>query len=725
MDENQGRRQKKGTRVVVSVILLLVILFFVIDVFLRGSAEFSPGKVTSILLAALQFIVLLLALILFFVLGRYLVKLYLERKQKVVGSHFKTKLVIFFTALSFIPTLLLFIFTSRIINNSIEQWFRLDITRLVKDTRAVADGFYATTSDETFHFAQQLAREIQRSELADPARRPRLEDFVKGKLNEYRLDEISLFLGGEELFSLLNPNLPLQDYRDLNADEVRKAHLGLDLNDITPMGAGEFVRRGVSFIDPKMGAVLVTAGKFLPQNLTQKMNSIMALDERYRMRGTQRDLTKTLYTLTLIFVTLIIVFTAIWIGFHIAKSITVPIEKLAYATKEVSRGNLAIKIEDPASDEIGTLIDSFNQMTADLRKGEEEVAAKTAEVAARQRTIETVLNAISTGVIALDARGIVATINPAAREMLDLPEKNATGRPYRDLLASERYRALRAAIETAFVNRARISDREIPMTMGVQTKTLSLNLTPLRKPEEDFSGLIVAVDDLTQLITAQKIAAWKEVAQRVAHEIKNPLTPIQLNAERIIRNIHKGDPSGGEVVAEGARVIIQEAQTIKALVDEFSDFARLPKIHLQPASLGDILRQVANLFRGIYADIVFEIRIAPDVPAEIQLDAEQIKRVFINLIDNAIDAMNKKGTITLQADYDRDSRRVRATVTDTGPGISVEDPEKIFLPTFSTNKKGRGLGLAIVSQIIREHDGLIRAENNRPMGAKFTIELPA
>jgi len=172
-------------------------------------------------------------------------------------------------------------------------------------------------------------------------------------------------------------------------------------------------------------------------------------------------------------------------------------------------------------------------------------------------------------------------------------------------------------------------------------------------------------------------------------------------------------------------VIIQEAQTIKALVDEFSDFARLPKIHLQPASLGDIIRQVANLFRGIYADIVFEIRIAPDVPAEIRLDAEQIKRVFINLIDNAIDAMNKKGTITLQADYDRDSRRVRATVTDTGPGISVEDPEKIFLPTFSTKKKGRGLGLAIVSQIIREHDGLIRAENNRPMGAKFTIELPA
>jgi two-component system nitrogen regulation sensor histidine kinase NtrY len=724
METSQDQRQKKGTRILVAVIVLLVILFFVIDIFIRGSAEFSPGKVTGILLTALQFIVLVLALILFFVLGRNLIKLYLERKRRVVGSHFKTRLVIFFTALSFVPTLLLFIFTSRLINNSIDQWFRIDISRMIKDTRAVADGFYATTSEETLHFAQQLAREIRRQDLAVPARRPQLEEFVKTRLSEYRLDEISLFLEDEELFSMLNPNLPLQDYRDLNADDVRRAHLGDELADIKPMGSGEFVRRGVSFTTPKQGAVLVTAGKFLPQNLTQKMNSIMAQDERYSMRGTQRDLTKTLYTLTLILVTLLIVFTAIWIGFHIAKSITVPIEKLAYATKEVSRGNLSVKIEDPASDELGTLIDSFNQMTADLRTGQEQVAQKTAEVAARQRTIQTVLNAISTGVIALDAHGVVTTINPAARQMLDLADKPADGRSYRDVLGAEPYRGLCAAIDTALKNRTKISDREIPMSLG-QVKTFSLTLTPLRRPEEDFSGLIVALDDLTQLITAQKIAAWKEVAQRVAHEIKNPLTPIQLNAERILRNFKKGEAGSGEVVEEGARVIIQEAQTIKSLVDEFSDFARLPKTNLQPVSLADILRQVAALFRGIFTEVAFDIRIDPDVPAEMPLDAEQIKRVFINLIDNAIDAMNKKGTIALLAAYDRDARHVLVTVADTGPGLPVEDRDKIFLPTFSTKKKGRGLGLAIVSQIVREHDGLIRVENNRPAGAKFIIELPA
>lgn len=725
MDAGQDQRQKKGTRVVVGIILLLIVLFFVIDVFLRGSAEFSPGRVTNILLTALQFIVLLLSVILTFVLGRYLVKLSFERKHKIAGAHFKTRLVIFFTALSFIPTLLLFFFSSRVINNSIEQWFRIDISSLVKDTRAVADGFYSTTSDETLHFAQQLAREIQTRGLADPAVRPRLESYIKSQLNEYKLDEISLFLENEELFSLLNPNLPLQDYRDLNAEDVRRAQLGQSLVDIKPMGAGELVRRGFSFNDPKLGSVLVTAGKFLPESLTKKMNSIMALDERYSMRGTQRDMTKTLYTLTLIFVTMIIVFTAIWIGLQLAKSITVPIQKLANATKEVSRGNLSVKIEDPATDELGTLIDSFNQMIADLRTGQEQVAQKTSEVGARQRTIETVLNAISTGVIALDARGLVTTINPAAREMLDLPDKDPAGQPFRDVLDPEKFRDLGAAIDTALKNRTKISDREIQMVLGGQFKTISLSLTPLRKPGEDFSGMIIALDDLTQLINAQKIAAWKEVAQRVAHEIKNPLTPIQLNAERIIRNFRKGDPAAADVIEEGARGIIQEAQAIKALVDEFSDFARLPKINLQPASLGDILRQVAALFRGIFADVAIEVRVDPAVPAEIRLDAEQIKRAFINLIDNAIDAMNKSGTVTLQASFEPEARRVLVAVADTGPGVPAEDTSKIFLPTFSTKKKGRGLGLAIVSQIVREHEGSIRVESNRPSGAKFIIEWPA
>jgi two-component system, NtrC family, nitrogen regulation sensor histidine kinase NtrY len=716
--------KKTGSRAIGGIILILIVLFLIIDFFLRRSTVFSPTNVTDILLVLLQIVVLLLALILFFVLGRNLIKLYLERKRKVAGSHFKTKLVIFFTALSFIPTLLLFLFTSDLIKRNIEQWFNPDINRILDDAKNVADGFYITTSDLTLHYAKQLSAEIKRQNLVAPENRAKLEAFIRAKLGEYNLDEIGIFVEDEELFTYLNPNLPLQDYQDLKANAIKLAHLGETVNDIRPMGTGEFVRRGVSAGLPNIGNVLVTTGKFLPQNYAQKINTLSAFVQRYRQRS-QKDMFKTVYLMTLVFVTMLIVFAATWIGFHIARSITVPIEKLAQATKEVSKGNLTVRVEDPASDEIGTLIDSFNQMIFDLKEGQQNIAQKTAEQEARKQYIETILNTINTGVIALDAQGAITTINPAAHDMLALPDKSVEGRHFKDVLSLDLYKDFIKNIDSAMKAKYRLSDKEIRLVLNGQQTTISLTVSPLKQPGREFSGMIIVLDDLSQLINAQKIAAWKEVAQRVAHEIKNPLTPIQLNAERIIKNLKKADPSCGEIVEQGARVIIQEAQTIKALVDEFSDFARLPKINLQPASLHDIIGQVVTMFRGIFADVQFEVAFSEAVPASLQLDTEQMKRVFINLIDNAIDAMNKKGKISIHTFYVHEAHQVKIEVADTGPGIPIEDKDRLFLPHFSTKKKGTGLGLAIVSQIIKEHNGSVQAQNNRPNGAKFIIELPA
>jgi two-component system nitrogen regulation sensor histidine kinase NtrY len=715
---------KKGSRIIGGIIIALIILFLTIYYFFRQSTEFSPTNVTNILLTSLQIIVLLLALILFFVLGRNLIKLYLERKRKIAGSHFKTKLVIFFTALSFIPTLLLFLFTSDLINRNIEQWFKPDINKILDDAKTVADGFYVTTSELTLHYAQQLSREIRRQNLVAPENRAKLEELIRNKLSEYRLDEIGIFLEEEELFAYYNPNLPFQDYQELKANLIKRAHLGEPISDIKPMGTGEFVRRGISVNLPNIGNVLITTGKFLPQNYAQKINTLSAFVQRYRGRY-QKDLAKTSYLMILIFVTMLIVFAATWIGFHIAKSITVPIEKLVQATKEVSKGNLSVKVEDPASDEIGTLIESFNQMISDLKTSQENIAQKTAEQEARKQYIETILNAINTGVIALDAQGSITTINPSARDMLAISGKNVTGRHYKDILSHDHYRDFLKNIDAAMKSKYRLADKEIQLVLNGQQTTIALTLTPLKQPGQDFSGMIVVLDDLSQLIKAQRMAAWKEVAQRVAHEIKNPLTPIQLNAERIIKNLKRAEPGGSDVIDQGARVIIQEAQTIKSLVDEFSDFARLPKINLQPASVHDIIGQVVTMFRGIFADVQFDMALSPDVPASLQLDPEQMKRVFINLIDNAIDAMNKKGKIFIHTFYDREANQVRIEVSDTGPGILIDDKDKLFLPHFSTKKKGTGLGLAIVSQIIKEHNGAVQVHNNRPGGAKFTLQLPA
>ena len=716
--------KKNGSRIIGGIIIALIILFLTIYYFFRQSTEFSPTNVTNILLTSLQIIVLLLALILFFVLGRNLIKLYLERKRKIAGSHFKTKLVIFFTALSFIPTLLLFLFTSDLITRNIEQWFKPDINKILDDAKTVADGFYVTTSELTLHYAQQLSREIRRQNLVASENRAKLEELIRNKLSEYRLDEIGIFLEEEELFAYYNPNLPFQDYQELKANLIKRAHLGEPISDIKPMGTGEFVRRGVSVNLPNIGNVLVTTGKFLPQNYAQKINTLSAFVQRYRGRY-QKDLAKTSYLMILIFVTMLIVFAATWIGFHIAKSITVPIEKLVQATKEVSKGNLSVRVEDPASDEIGTLIESFNQMISDLKTSQENIAQKTAEQEARKQYIETILNAINTGVIALDAQGSITTINPSARDTLAISGKNVTGRHYKDILSHDRYRDFLKNIDAAMKFKYRLADKEIQLVLNGQQTTIALTLTPLKQPGQDFSGMIVVLDDLSQLIKAQRMAAWKEVAQRVAHEIKNPLTPIQLNAERIIKNLKRAEPGGSDVIDQGARVIIQEAQTIKSLVDEFSDFARLPKINLQPASVHDIIGQVVTMFRGIFADVQFDMVLSPDVPASLQLDPEQMKRVFINLIDNAIDAMNKKGKIFIHTFYDREANQVRIEVSDTGPGILIEDKDKLFLPHFSTKKKGTGLGLAIVSQIIKEHNGAVQVHNNRPGGAKFTLQLPA
>jgi len=716
--------RKKGPRVIGAIIILLIVLFFTIEFFIRESQEFSPTRLTSVLLSSLQIIVLLLGLILFFILGRNMVKLYLERKRKVVGSHFKTKLVIFFIALSFIPTLLLFFFASDFVSRNIEQWFQTPLDKLLDDTKSVADGFTLNTEELAEHYARQLSRAIMAGKLINPENRPALRDFIRGKLTEYRLDEIGIFLDDEELFSYINPNMPLQDYRDLKANIVKRAQLGEAFRSVETMGSGTMIRRGASFSMPSVGSVLVTTGKFLPQNYAQKMNNITSYVQRYRLLKTQKNPVKTFYLMTLIFLTLLIIFAASWIGFHLAKSITVPIEKLAQATREVSRGNLDVKVEDPASDEIGTLIDSFNQMIFDLKTSQMSIAQKTSELESRKRYIETILDNITTGVIALDAKGAITTMNPSAREMLAVSEKDVIGKSYRTILGSARYAEALKNIDWGMKNRYKLADKEISIPADGQMTHLALALSPLKQTDGEFSGLIVVLDDLTQLIKAQKIAAWKEVAQRVAHEIKNPLTPIQLSAERIIKNLQKGEPGHQGVIEEGARTIIQEARTIKSLVDEFSNFARMPKVQLQSADIHQIIDQTLALFKGIFTDIEFEVDYSSEVPASVPIDPEQIKRAIINVLDNSIDAMNKKGRIGIRTSFDKEPQRVTIEIVDSGPGISVDDKFRLFLPHYSTKKKGMGLGLAIVNQIIRDHNGSVNIENNKPHGAKFTIQIP-
>ena len=715
----------KGPRVIGFIIVFLIILFFGIEFFVRETQQFSPTTMTNVLLASLQIIVLLLFLILLFVLGRNLVKLYMERKRKVPGAHFKTKLVLFFIALTLIPTLLLFFFASDLISRNIEQWFKTPIDRILEDTRSLSESIYQSSDDVTLHYAEQLNNAIRARDLVDVRNRGPMMDFVREKLKEYKVDEIGVYLDEGELFAYMNPDLPLKYYRDLDTNFVKLAHLGEKIRTIDDMGTGEMIRRGVSYNIPETGNLLVVVSKFLPQSYAEKIENIRAYVDRYRQLKIQRNPVKTFYLLTLIFITLLIVFAASWIGFQLAKGITVPIEKLAYATKEVSKGNLDVRVEDPASDEIGIFIESFNQMISDLKESQHNIAQKTAELEGRKQYIETVLNNVTTGVVTLDAKGTISTINPSARTMLGLEDKNPVGKDHTSVLSDARYQGLVKQIRRGMTNRYQTTDKEIKIKLATQNVTLALSMSPLRLADSRFSGMILVLDDLTQLIQAQKIAAWKEVAQRVAHEIKNPLTPIQLSAERILKKIKKEDNHWSKAIEEGANTIVQEAGAIKSLVDEFSNFARMPKIQLQEADINDIIHQAIAPFRGIFSEVKFQTDFAADIPLSIKVDPEQMRRVFINLFDNAIDAMNKQGNVEIRTTYDKLQQRVSIEISDSGPGISDEDKEKLFLPYFSTKKKGTGLGLAIVNQIVSEHKGSIQVEDNKPTGARFVIQLPA
>ncbi|MBN1222630.1 MAG: HAMP domain-containing protein, partial [Candidatus Aminicenantes bacterium] len=504
--------KRKGPRVIGAFIILLIILFFAIEFFIRETQQFSPTSMTNVLLTSLQIIVLLLFLVLLFVFGRNLIKLVLERKRKVAGAHFKTKLLLFFITLSLIPTLLLFLFASDLIRRNIEQWFRTPIDKILNDTKSLADGFYLNSEEIAFHYAQQLSRAIQEQGLINLDRRQPLMDFVRTKLKEYKLDEIGIYLDEEELFSYLNPDLPLQDYRDLTLNLIKRAQLGEKFKRIDSMGNGEMIRTGESIQVADVGNLLVVTGKFLPQNYAQRIGNITAYVQRYQLLKLQKNPVQNFYFLTLIFVTLLIIFAASWLAFQLAKGITVPIEKLAKATKEVSRGNLDVRVESPASDEVGILVESFNQMITDLKEGQRNIAQKTSELAARKKYIETILHNITTGVISLNATGVITTINPSAREMLGLKEQKLVGENYVDVLGGSEYAEIVENIQRGLNKKYPLSNKEIKLNISGQNAVFALTLSALRQANNQFTGLIVVLENLTQLIKAQKIVAWKEVA---------------------------------------------------------------------------------------------------------------------------------------------------------------------------------------------------------------------
>jgi two-component system nitrogen regulation sensor histidine kinase NtrY len=489
--------------------------------------------------------------------------------------------------------------------------------------------------------------------------------------------------------------------------------------------ASPVLRRGGGEV---AGAVVVSY--FIPKSLAATLDDVNQQANVYQQAEAQKEPIQDLYLSFFVMVSLLLLLASTWLGLYLAKRITVPVGELVEATERVMAGDLDHPVSGAAVDELGLLMESFNRMTAKLKASQEHIETsrrdlevKNQELDRRRRYMEAVLENITAGIISFDRDGFVTRLNQAATRMLDL-RGSLVGRHYRDLFRDEDLSQFRQLLDEMRSAEGQTPiEEELDVTLSGRELHLAVYLTPVSGAGAEPSGLLMVLDDLTQLLRAQKVAAWREVARRLAHEIKNPLTPIQLSAQRIRKHFLARSAELPRVVEEGTGTIIEEVDSLKNLVDEFSQFARMPSVAAESQDLAQLLRGTLELYDGLFPELELRRDLAEGLP-RVLVDAELIRRVFINVIDNAIEANGGKGEVVVSTRYDARLQVARVDIADDGPGVAPGDRDKLFMPYYSTKRRGSGLGLAIVKRIVAEHRGRVRVEENHPRGARFVIELP-
>jgi two-component system nitrogen regulation sensor histidine kinase NtrY len=535
------------------------------------------------------------------------------------------------------------------------------------------------------------------------------------------------------LVDVASPLLP-PGWSQASADRLagRAAARTDDAPIIESVGGGGELVRVARLVTAPSGRVtgVVVASEYLSGDLADRSRRMTRAYEDYTQLRVLKQPLAGVYVSFFVMVTLLILVGSTWMGLYLAKRITRPVQMLSEAAREIGAGHYDHRIEHAATDEFGSMVDAFNAMAGELASSRRrleraslELERKHEEGEGRRRYIEAILERIATGVVSIDRSGRIGTINPAALRLLEV-EPSSVGRAAVDVFAREDLAPINEVLAQAARARMDSFAQEVALVRDGRERHVAAVATRVAGSDGSFDGTVLVVDDVTPLIRAQKVAAWREVARRLAHEIKNPLTPIQLSAERLRRKLGDLDPAVHDLVQECTSTIIGEVESLKGLVDEFSQFARMPAPRAVPTDLHGLLQETLALYDGLFGSVVIERRFDPAV-AQVRVDAEQFKRVVINLVDNAIEAMNRDGTIVVETSRDTANSVVRLVVADTGPGIPEAERDKLFLPYYSTKGRGSGLGLAIVRRIIAEHGGSVEVADNVPHGTRFTIELPA
>ena len=712
---------------------MLVVVFTSVLVFftgMRGEA-LMPENLLVFSLTNLNAILLLL---LIFLVVRNVVKLFFELRRGIWGSRLRTKLVIAFVGLSLVPTLLLFWVSIGFISNTIENWFSFKVENSLEEAFSVAEVYYNTAGENALYYGRQISEQITSNKLLNDANLENLRAFVAAKQVEYKLGVVEVFSSQqEELLKVMNPEIPDTSFISAESDLVRQGMIGKEVIRVQPAGDGDIIRGVVPVHSTWKHSDIVgvvVANYYIEKSLVGKMDTIQRAFQEYKQLKIYKKPIKRLYVILLSVVTLLIVFSATWFGFHLSKVITVPISSLAEATTQIAQGNLDFEIEDTSDDEIGALVKSFNQMTCDLRSSNRQVEITTdnlrdtiRELDHRRRYVEILLNNVAAGVVSLNTDGVITACNKSAERMLQVQEDDAVGRRYEKALEAEALQHLRDFVHEMTSHQMRSLERQLTLAFPSATTFLYVRATMLFDGEGNSIGMVLVAEDLTHLQQAQRAFAWREVARRIAHEVKNPLTPIKLSAQRLRKKFGPQIQQDARVFEECTTTIIDEVDQLKVMVNEFSNFARMPATNPVPNDLNAIIEEALVLYREAHKQVVFDFHADLGI-ARLSLDRDQMKRALINLLDNALASMDNDGTVTVTTAYDKPRDMVIVEMADSGCGVPAELKSKLFEPYFSTREEGTGLGLAIVNTIVCDHGGYIRVRDNEPAGTCFVIELP-
>jgi two-component system, NtrC family, nitrogen regulation sensor histidine kinase NtrY len=710
-------RYRKDPRFIIALPLLILAVTSLVYYFIQKAKELSPEALSSrVLLFVLFDINLILILGIVFVLLRGVVKLILERQRGIVGSRFRTRLVITWVATSLVPVVILFLFASDLLRVSIDRWFNPAVRTLLQNSEAIA----AAAQGRMAAGALSAAREIAASEgIGDPAR----TDKVLAHVREFHnVDVVGVYRDGAIIGLVANPRAPLQEIGEPPQhffDDVmtRGFEQKIDIGN-----SGKWIRCAVPVAGGSKEKLTALAGVFIPDTMSRMIDENIIAHKSFQQLDSQRPALKASQTSLFLAVTLAILFFTLWTSIYASRRITVPIKALAEATTRLAEGGYGHRIDVSGTDELGRLIDSFNQMSQQIESQREALTDSNEVLQQLNRRLDdqraylfSVLDSVSTGIIAFNEALEILSSNPAALRILQI-DKLAPRASLDEVLSGD-LAVLGDVLR--HLDERQMRTREVTLIRGGELRYLEVSAARLESAAGQ-KGWVVAIEDSTQLVQAQKLAAWNEAARRIAHEIKNPLTPIQLSAERIAKKYRNGDADTAAAVDEGCGTIVSEVNHLKRMVDEFSRFARMPAVHLRQARLSDIAEEAAALYHDVKPGVSVVIDVDPSI--QVVVDPEQIRRALVNLLSNAIEA-TERGVVRIAAR--KRARRIIIDVADEGRGVPDNDKEKLFLPYFSTKGRGTGLGLAIVHRIVNDHDGRISVHDNQPKGTRFEIELPA